>query len=250
MSMYKYMKIKSENKKSGITASDLKYLAVIAMFIDHVAYLFVQDGTALYYCMRFIGRITAPVMCFFISEGYHYTRNLKKYFQRMAVFAVISHFAFAFCFNGSFIHSGRESMITTLFLSLLAVHLVNSDKIKKEFVLPAVMVICWLADFCDWGMEAVIYTLAFELARGNRKNQLVAYGITAGVFKVLPLIVMMMNDISYFPENWFILGVFIPIPLLLLYNGEKGGGKYTKWVFYVFYPAHLLLLGVINHVYG
>lgn len=244
------MKIKSENKKSGITASDLKYLAIMAMFIDHVAHLFIQDGTALYYCMRFIGRITAPVMCFFISEGYHYTRNLKKYFQRMAVFAVISHFAFAFCFSGSFFRTSGESMITTLFLSLLAVHLVNSDKIKKAFILPAIMVICWLADFCDWGMEAVIYTLAFELARGNRKNQLAAYGITAGVFRLLPLIVMMTNNISYFAFNWYRLGVFLPIPLLFLYNGEKGGGKYTKWVFYIFYPAHLLILGVISYVYG
>lgn len=244
------MIIKSENKKSDITASELKYLAIMAMFIDHVAHLFIQDGTALYYCMKFIGRITAPVMCFFISEGYHYTGNLKKYFQRMAVFAVISHFAFAFCFNGSFIHSGRESMITTLFLCLIAVHLVNTDKIRKEFILPAIMVICWLADFCDWGMEAVIYTLAFEIARGNRKNQLIAYGLTACLFRLIPMIQIMLIESLYFSENWYRLGVFVPIPLLFLYNGEKGGGKYTKWVFYIFYPAHLLLLGVINHVYG
>lgn len=232
-----------KNKKSGLTASALKYLAVMAMLIDHVAYLFVPDGTIIYYCMRFIGRITAPVMCFFISEGYHYTKNLKKYFQRMAVFAVISHFAFSFCFSGNFLYPQSESMITTLFLSLLAVHMINTDKIKKEFILPAVIIICCLANFCDWGMEAVIYTLVFEITRGNRKNQFVTYGITAGVFRLLPVLV----DIPHFTENWYRLGVFIPIPLLLLYNGEKGGGKYTKWVFYIFYPAHLLLLGVINY---
>ncbi len=244
------MKIKSENKKIGITASDLKYLAIMAMFIDHAAHLFIQDDTPLYCCMRFIGRITAPIMCFFISEGYHYTKNLKKYFQRMAVFAVISHFAFAFCFNGSFIHSNKESMITTLFLCLLAVHTVNSDKLKKEFVLPAIVVICKFADFCDWGMEAVVYTLAFELARGNRKNQIIAYGTTAVAFKLLPLIVILIKNVPYSLSYWCNLGVFLPIPLLLLYNGEKGGGKYTKWVFYIFYPAHLLLLGVISYVYG
>ncbi|MCM1506247.1 MAG: conjugal transfer protein TraX [Ruminococcus flavefaciens] len=217
--------------KSGLTASDLKYIAVMAMFIDHVAYLFVPDGTVLYCCMRFIGRTTAPIMCFFISEGYHYTRNLKKYFQRMAVFAVISHFAFAFCFN-----THEESMITTLFLCLLAVHVVNKG--RKEFILPTVLIICCLADFCDWGMEAVIYTLVFEVTRQNRKNQLLTYGITAGVFRFMQIFVY---------KNWYSLGIFVPIPLLLLYNGKKGGGKYTKWVFYVFYPAHLLLLGVINY---
>lgn len=239
------MKIKSENKKSGITASELKYIAILAMLIDHVAYLFIHDTPTLYFCMRFVGRITAPVMCFFISEGYHYTRNLKKYFQRMGVFAVISHFAFVFCFS-----SNKSSIITTLFLSLLAVHIVNTDTIKKEFVLPVVIVICRLADLCDWGSQAVIYTLAFELARGNRKNQLIAYGMTACIFKVCPLIVTIIKGNPYSLASFANLGIFLPIPLLLLYNGEKGGGKHTKWVFYIFYPAHLFILGVINYVYN
>ncbi|MDE6834499.1 MAG: conjugal transfer protein TraX [Ruminococcus sp.] len=232
-----------KTKKSGITASDLKYLAILAMLIDHIAYLFVTPFSPLYCIMRFIGRTTAPLMCFFISEGYHYTRNLKKYFQRMGVFAVISHFTFAFCFD-----SDKSSMITTLFLSLFAVHVVNTDKIKKEFTLPIILFICTVAERCDWGSEAVIYTLAFELARNNRKNQLIAYGLTASIFKICPLIVMVINDISCFSSYWYRLGILLPIPLLLLYNGEKGGGKYTKWVFYVFYPAHLLLLGVIHNV--
>ena len=241
------MKIKSENKKSGITASGLKYIAIIAMLIDHIAGSFVPNDIPLYYFMRFIGRITAPVMCFFISEGYHYTKNLKKYFQRMAIFAIISYFPFTFRYSGTFFHLGKGSMITTLFFSLLAVHMVNTDKIKKEFILPAIVVICKLADFSDWGAEAVIYTLAFELARNNRKNQVIAYGITASAFRVLPIIVAMLKDISYFSAYWANAGVLLPIPLLLLYNGEKGGGKYTKWVFYIFYPLHLLILGVIKY---
>ena len=234
-------------KKSGITASDLKYIAIIAMLIDHIASSFVPRDITLYYFMRFIGRITAPVMCFFISEGYHYTKNLKKYFQRMAIFAIISYFPFTFRYSGTFFRLGKGSMITTLFFSLLAVHIVNTDKIKKEFILPAIIVICKLTDFSDWGSEAVIYTLAFELARSNRKNQVIAYGLTASAFRLFPLIVTTMKDLSYFSTYWVNLGVFIPIPLLLLYNGEKGGGKYTKWVFYIFYPAHLLILGVIKY---
>ncbi|MBO5164443.1 MAG: hypothetical protein J6B75_08430 [Ruminococcus sp.] len=103
-----------KNKK-GITGSDLKYIAILAMLIDHIAVLFIPSDKPLYACMRFAGRLTAPIMCFFISEGYHYTRNLKKYFSRLAVFAVISHFAFAFAFSGGFLANCRESMITTLF---------------------------------------------------------------------------------------------------------------------------------------
>ena len=36
---------------------------------------------------------------------------------------------------------------------------------------------------------------------------------------------------------------FIP---LALYNGKKGKG--LKWLFYVFYPGHLLLLAAIKYM--
>ncbi len=216
------------------------------MLIDHTAYMFVPYGTFLYSCMRFIGRTTAPVMCFFISEGYHHTRNLKKYFQRMAVFAVISHFAYAFCFRGDFFSAGKSSMITTLLLSLFAVHVLNSEKFDKAYKLPVLLFTAWLAVSCDWGYEAVIYTLVFEIARGNRKKQLTAYTGAILIFKIIPFISTVLSDISYLSVNWLQLGVILPIPLIMLYNGEKGGGKYTKWVFYIFYPAHLILLGYLN----
>lgn len=216
------------------------------MLIDHTASIFVPYGTFLYSCMRFIGRTTAPIMCFFISEGYHHTRNLKKYFQRMAVFAVISHFAFAFCFRGDFFSVGTSSMITTLLLSLFAVHVLNSDKFDKAYKLPVMLITAWLAVNCDWGYEAVIYTLVFEIARDSRKKQIIAYMGAVLLFKVIPFISAILSDISYISTNWLQLGVLLPIPLILLYNGEKGGGKYTKWVFYIFYPAHLILLGYLN----
>lgn len=232
-----------KNKIKGITASDLKYIAILAMLIDHAAYLFIPDGSPLYMIMRFVGRTTAPVMCFFISEGYHHTRNLKKYFGRMAVFAVISHFAYAFCFGGGFFAKSQESMITTLFLCLLTVYVVNCEKIGVGFKLPLLLLIAYAADRCDWGHEAVVYTLAFEFARGNKKNQLLAYCGTAFIFKVLPLVSTTFRDPAYIAELWYNLGVFLPVPLLYFYNGERGGSKATKWVFYIFYPAHLLLLG-------
>lgn len=110
--------------------------------------------------------------------------------------------------------------------------------------------IAYAAQKCDWGAEAVIYTVVFDLARENKKTQLIAYSDAAAVFKLLPLIKITLRDPSIFASNFYVLGVFLPVPLLLLYNGEKGGGKYTKWVFYVFYPLHLLLLGYVNWKYS
>lgn len=99
--------------------------------------------------MHFAGRITAPVMCFFISEGYHHTHNLKRYFGRMCVFAVISHFAYAYCFNGGFFKSGNESMITTLTLCLMAVHVLNSSKISNSLKFSIMLFIAYFSEYCD-----------------------------------------------------------------------------------------------------
>ena len=46
--------------------------------------------------------------------------------------------------------------------------------------------------------------------------------------------------------QFFQFGVLLAAPLLMLYNGERGGGKYSKWFFYIFYPAHLLIIALIK----
>ena len=44
-------------------------IAIIAMTIDHIA---------------------CPIMCYFIAEGYHYTKNINKYTRRLFVFSLVS----------------------------------------------------------------------------------------------------------------------------------------------------------------
>lgn len=99
------------------------------------------------------------------------------------------------------------------------------------------------------GATAVFFTLAFEFARGNRKSQLIAYSVVAFVCNILPLAKVAVNNQDLFMQQIYNFGLFLPIPLLLMYNGEKGGSKATKWIFYIFYPAHLILLGYINYRY-
>ncbi len=235
------------SEKNGLDASALKYIAIFAMFIDHTASLFVPVNTVVYTVMRFIGRSTLPIMAFFIVEGYHHTKNLRKYYIRMIVFAVISHFAFAFCFAGGFFAKAKSSVITTLTLCLLSVDIVNNPKIKTAYKMPLILIIAFLSEECDWGMNAVIFTLAFELARGDKKDQCKAYAIAAAWYCLPLLTVLRYSGLEMFLYSLSRLGVFVPALLLMSYNGEKGGGKYTKWVFYIFYPLHMLLLGYVNN---
>lgn len=238
-----------ETKKRGLNATELKYLAILAMFIDHTAYLFIPDGTLLYGIMRFIGRSTIPIMCYFISEGFHHTRNLRKYYTRMIIFAFISHFAFTYAFYGKFFSMAQSSVISTLTLCLLSVNIVNTKKLDIAYKLPLIAIVAFFAEMCDWGMNAVLFTLAFELARGDKKKQCIAYSMVA-LWYCLPVLGMLVKgQFGFFADNCFKFGLFLPAFALMLYNGERGGGKATKWVFYVFYPAHLLLLGYIYSKY-
>ena len=92
-------------EKKGLSANALKTIAIIAMTIDHTAWTVWPDKERVWYIMLFhiIGRLTAPVMWFFVAEGCHYTHDRKKYLMRLFVFAVISHFAYCFAFGMDYI---------------------------------------------------------------------------------------------------------------------------------------------------
>ena len=75
----------------GLNRTQLKYIAIIAMVIDHTAWGFVEFMTPLGITMHLIGRLTMPIMCFFIAEGYYHTHSRRKYLERLLLGAVISH---------------------------------------------------------------------------------------------------------------------------------------------------------------
>lgn len=84
--------------KKTLDSNAIKLVAIAAMTVDHVAWwLFPGYPRAvLPLAMHIIGRLTCPIMCYFVAEGYHHTRDIRKYTARMFLFAVISHFAYVF----------------------------------------------------------------------------------------------------------------------------------------------------------
>lgn len=91
--------------KKGLNSNQLKLIAIIAMTVDHLTWVIwpgYQTGWP-QLALHCVGRITAPIMWFFIAEGYHYTHSFKKYALRLLLFAVVSHFAYTFAFGIPFI---------------------------------------------------------------------------------------------------------------------------------------------------
>lgn len=131
---------KEKYMKTQLNSNYLKVIAIIAMTIDHVADLiypgFPANPVAI--SLHIIGRLTAPIMWFFICEGFYYTQNLKQYLLRMFVFAVISHFAYCFAFGINYIPLtdgifNQTSIIWALFWAIVVLWVLNGGNKLKEW---------------------------------------------------------------------------------------------------------------------
>lgn len=233
-------------RSGGISADLLKLIAVAAMVIDHIAWAFVPFGSVLGQAMHIIGRITAPVMCFMVAEGYAYTRDSVKYAKRLGLFAVIAHIPYIYFESGGFPVIHQTSVMFTLFLGLVALIVRDSPKYEIAVKNMILLIICLVAMLGDWGATAVIWIQVFYAFRFNRREQIKYFCIVSAVMIVLNIIVN--ASVGNFLGSLFQLGVFLAVPLITRYNGKRKKSAAGKWFFYVFYPAHLLALAVLKYV--
>jgi len=229
----------------SLNANALKYIAITAMLSDHIAILFVSNPL-IYFFMRLFGRLTGATMCFFIAEGFHYTHSKFKYGMRLAVFALISQSAYTFFDNRTLLTYKlfvNWNVIFTLFMGFCV--LLSYEKITNKPLKWAVIgLLCALSCFGDWMIIAPLWILCFHIFRDNKKKKFIVFAILAAL-EVASCIPFIINK----GEIWQV-GVFLVIPLLLMYNGERGGkSPFHKWAFYIFYPLHLFALGFVKLLY-
>lgn len=239
--------------KKSLSAYNLKLLAIIAMVLDHLVYiatLFPQNSAAAYlsFFMCMAGRITMPIMCFFISEGYYHTKNLKKYFMKLFLFGIISQIPYYLFFNFSkmptlmgFIKANllNTNVLATLFLGLLALTLVKTEKLHPVIKVIGAFICVLLARYSDWNYFGVLWVLVFGLFRGNSTRQFTAFSILAVLRAFLHSDGSAINLVLQ-------LSCLLALIPLSMYNGELG--KKSGLLFYIFYPAHLLALAVIRFI--
>lgn len=235
-----------QKRKSGITSDLLKLIAIIAMTVDHIAWAFVPFGSIAGQLMHVIGRLTAPIMCFMVAEGYYKTRNVKKYAIRLGIFALISHFPYVFFSSGRFYLIHQTSVMFPLLLGLAALVVRDSPKYEPTVKNKIILVICLISMVGDWGAVAVIWILIFSACRFDRKRQMKNFCAVSALYILLDFIYCAAMGQWY--HDLFQLGVFLAVPLLMSYNGVRKGGKAYKWLFYVYYPAHLALLAVLRYM--
>lgn len=237
------------NCKKGITAYQLKVIAIVAMTFDHIAWMWVPVVSLPGQCMHIIGRITAPVMCYLLAEGYIHTHDIRKYTLRLGLFAVVSAFAFYLFERRAGMAGGGISlgMMYTLFLALLAIRTYDSHigGIKKSLIIAALFLLSLLG---DWAGIGLIWPLMLYVYREDKKAQLKLLMYTSTLFAAL----LALDGAISNPEcpyiSLFQFGMLPAIPVIGAYNGALGGKRGGKWFFYVYYPAHLLLICLVDYL--
>jgi len=230
----------------GLNRNQIKYIAIAAMLVDHIAWLFVRPFTPLWEIMHFIGRITGPTMAVFIAEGCRYTKDINRYTLRLGIFALISWPCFSLMETGRI--TAQFGVIYTLFLSLLALRVWDA-KCHIVIKLLCIGALLYLSSYGDWSYYDIIYALIAHIFFEKKELRWGLHTLVA----VIDIVILEQSAMSYGYPWWAYsleLGVLLP-PLIFFffYNGQPGSKKTVhKWFFYVFYPLHMLVLWYIKYM--
>ena len=218
-----------------MSAFVLKIIAIITMFIDHLGYA-IYNGKFSYF--NYIGRLAFPIFAFQISEGYIHTKNLKNYFFRLFLFAIISQLPFML-FTSIISNQISLNVFFTLLLGLLCIYIYDKSKYKTLAIFASIA-IGIIANFlhCDYGFYGVAIILMFYIFKNNFIYASLSFLIATAIKFIIPIYKYGLNP-AYI---YLFLCTCIPIILFSVYNGKKG--KNTGYLLYLFYPIHFLLIYV------
>lgn len=250
--------------KPPFSSYTLKLIAVVSMLIDHTAKALAPILNHHYFnLLQRLGRLAFPLFCFLLIEGLRHTRDRERYLCNLAVFALISELPSDLFFRTWSTRGAGMSIFATLTLGLLV--LIAAEAFAEEcrkrdyghvptilFFLAACSGAIYLAgllkaEYEEWGVGLIFMIYVGEQLASNiaakhlpgREAPLRRGGASAMI-----LIWLVAYDLS---ADWWSEVYGIPVVLLvLLYNGERGSYRVPKWVFYVLYPAHLVLLLLIR----
>ena len=127
-------------KRAGLSAMTLKYIAMATMLVDHMGYVLFPWILWL----RCVGRIAFPIFAFQIAEGCIRTHDRRRYALRLLLFAVLTEVPFDLAFSGRPLDPSYQNVLWTLLAGAL---------------------VCWAADWAQRTPDA-LHLLAATAGHG------------------------------------------------------------------------------------
>lgn len=226
----------------GLTGNQLKIIALIAMTLDHVGKL-LWPGCV---WMQVVGRLAFPIFAYMVAEGCTYTKNRKKYLGMMAGLAFVCQLVYLVAMGSLY-----QSVLVSFTLSIVLIYIVDwakgTGKVWLALVLAVVSygtawflsvelpVVLWRTDYnIDYGFAGILLVVGIYYAKGHLAKLAMA------------TVMLAVLGITFEGIQWYGL---LALPLLALYGGERGKHK-LKYLFYIYYPAHLAVVYLIGLLLG
>lgn len=243
----------TEKRLMGFTSAHLHIIGMTFMLCDHLwAVGIIQSDV-----FTIIGRIAFPIFAFLMVEGFSHTKSVRKYLQRLFIFAVLSEIPFNLVVGGgNLFYPPHQNVLWTFLLGLLMLHYLEKQRHKAfptrvlvSGLLLAVFLLLALLGMVDYYAPGILTIFVFYLCHERKwycyLGQLL--GLWYINFNILGGLVYPVSFGDWYfeiPQQGFALLSLLPI---WLYNGRKGyDKKWFKYFCYAFYPAHLLILGLLS----
>lgn len=235
-------------KRMQVNKLSLQIFAMATMLVDHVGEVFFPEIGL----MRCIGRLAFPIFAFFVAEGYIHTHNFWNYVKRMSIFALLAEIPFDLAFFGRLWDAGHQNTMWTFVLSLLCLYAVDYAKkrCKEQWIwLLCTFAVCltgYLAGnffHTDYHGFGVLTVMIFYLCNQGIRGRILSTALLLYVnLFCLGGRMISLGALTFSRQGLAVLS----LPLLWLYKGEQGPhNKKIQYFCYGFYPAHLLIIGLI-----
>lgn len=272
-------------KRYTLSAYQIKIIALVFMTIDHIAaYGFEIPVISKYYSvLRILGRISAPLFLYMVTESVRYTNSRSKYLLRLYFFAVITGVVTAVmneCYGDILGVYSQSNIFFTYFYTVLYIELIEKllDAVsKKDWIWTLLAVVGILSTyvphiirqyFYKFGRELLIKDLFDSVIQSPLMVEYSPLFILLGILiyfsrtKWIKIFVFLifcfvshgcvipgkfgggyLSDFLGYPQYWMVLAT----PIMLLYNGEKGNYR-RNYLFYIYYPVHIYVIIILVHL--
>lgn len=220
------------NPRAGLTGNQLKLIALITMTIDHIGMMLFPRTILL----RVIGRLAFPIFAYMIAEGCQHTRNRSRYFLSMAGLGLLCQIVY-------WVATGSLYMcvLVTFSLSILLIYAIDFGREKGGVFWAVPLLALGAAIFACEVMPRLLPGTDYGIDYGT-------WGVLLPVFAYLGTsrkdkfaltsagLILLNRTLGGL--QWYSLLALIP---LFFYNGTRGKKK-MKYLFYIYYPLHLVVL--------
>lgn len=228
--------------RKKLTSFDLKIIAILAMTINHIGFVFKDIYNPLWWQITYltIGKITFPIMAYLLNLGFQKTKSKTQYIIRLGIYALISIIPYHYTIgiNTDATIYPLNNILFTLMIGLLLITILDKLKPSKMMQVLFLIIASSITFNSDWNIIGVLIIYFFYKDSKVESKTLIIIAATTSIINFIATL-----DITSFTY----LGIILSIPILKNTNDERGySNNLIKHGFYIYYPLHLSVLFILH----